>query len=183
MKKTLLAVAGALLLVTLTACGSDSSDKKDGEVSLTKEEKTVAGNVAKAFSEGSTGQLTKKESTCFAETFVDDAGLEDLKAAKLVDEDGQLNQTGATFDEDLSGKFADAFLGCVDYHERQAADLAEADPKIDEEQLQACLEKEMPNSYVRKLIVASQVQSADAVKLGEESNKKLTDCKDGATAK
>jgi hypothetical protein len=182
MKKLLLAATCLLLVPGLSACGSDSSDKKD-DASLTKEEKAVSATIADAFSEGASGQLSKKESTCFADAFVADAGLKDLEAANLIDDKGALNQTGAKFDADLSGKFADAFLGCVDYHKRQAEDLAKADKKIDAGKLEACLEDEMPNSYVKKLIVASQVQSSDAVKLGEESNKKLTDCKTDATAK
>jgi len=184
MKKAVLAALGVLLLIALTACGSDKSDKDEKKtVSLTQEEKDTAASIAKAFTEESTGALTTAEATCFAEQFVDSAGLEKLKSAKLIDESGKLNQTGATFDEEVSGDFADAFLGCVDYHRRQAEEIAKADTTVDAKALETCLEDKMPNSYVKKLIVASQTQSDDGPKLGEESNKFLTDCKTEATKK
>lgn len=185
MKKAVLAALGVLLLIALTACGSDKSDDKDEKkaVSLTQEEKDTAASIAKAFTEESTGALTTAEATCFAEQFVDSAGLEKLKSAKLIDEAGKLNQTGATFDAEVSGDFADAFLGCVDYHRRQAEEIAKADKTVDAKALESCLEDKMPNSYVKKLIVASQTQSDDGAKLGEESNKFLTDCKTEATKK
>ena len=185
MKKAVLAALGVLLLIALTACGSDKSDDKDDKksVSLTQEEKDTAASIAKAFTEESTGALTTTEANCFAEQFVDSAGLEKLKSAKLIDESGKLNQTGATFDAEVSGDFADAFLGCVDYHRRQAEEIAKADKTVDAKALESCLEDKMPNSYVKKLIVASQTQSEDGAKLGEESNKFLTDCKTEATKK
>lgn len=185
MKKAVLAALGVLLLIALTACGSDKSDEKDDKdaVSLSQEEKDTAASIAKAFTEESTGALTTTEATCFAEQFVDAAGLEKLKSSKLIDASGKLNQTGATFDEKISGDFADAFLGCVDYHRRQAEEIAKADDTVDAKVLEACLEDKMPNAYVKKLIVASQTQSDDSAKLGEESNKFLTDCKTEATKK
>jgi hypothetical protein len=181
MFKAASAALGVLILVALTACGSDKSDDKD-KATLSKSEKDVAANIAKAFGDSS-GALTGAESTCFAESFVDKVGLEKLESSKLINADGELNQASASFDADISGKFADAFLGCVDYTQRQAEEIAKTDKKIDVKALESCLADEMPNSFVKELIVASQTQSEDATKLNEDSTKKLTDCKTKATTK
>ena len=180
MFKAASAALGVLLAVTLTACGSDKSDDKD-EATLTAPEKAVAAKIAKAFGEQSSGALTDTESTCFAESFVDKVGLEELESAKLITEDGELNQASPSFDAEISGQFADAFLGCVDYTQRQAEEIAKSDENIDVKALETCLAEEMPNSFVKKLIVASQTQSEDATTLGEDSTEKLTDCKTKAT--
>ncbi|MGO4257177.1 hypothetical protein [Marmoricola sp. RAF53] len=179
MKKAVLAALAVVLTLSVAACGSDSKETPK----LGAEEKKVAANISKTFSNESSGALTAKEADCFADGFVEKVGVKKLKAAKLINEKGELNQTGAKFDDEISGKFADAFLGCVDYQKRQAEEIAKADKKVDAVKLQACLEKEMPESYVKKLIVASQTQSADGAKLVEESTKKLSGCKTQATAK
>ncbi len=179
MKKAVLAALSVGLMLSVAACGSDGKDTPK----LAGEEKKVAANIAKTFSSESSGALTTTEADCFANGFVDKVGVEKLKKAKLITAKGELNQSGAKFDDEISGKFADAFLGCVDYQKRQAEEIAKADAKVDEAKLQACLEKDMPESYVRKLIVASQTQSADSAKLVEESTKKLTTCKTQATKK
>jgi hypothetical protein len=180
MKKALLAALGVLLLVTLTACGGSGSKNK---VSLDKEEKKVAANIAKSFTSPSSGALTTTEAKCFSQGFVDKVGVAKLKSAKLITATGELNQSGAVFTKDISEKFADAFLGCVDYQKRQADEIAKADTKVDAAKLQACLKKEMPESYVKNLIVASQTQSSDSAKLVQESTAKLTSCKTQATKK
>jgi hypothetical protein len=178
MKKAALAALGALLLIALTACGSGSGSSKDHKVTLSKDEKAAAANISKAFTAQTTGALSTKEGDCFAEHFVDSAGLTKLKASKLLTDTGEVNASSSpTFDADLAGKFADSFLGCVDYAKRQAQDIAKSDTTVDADKLESCLRKEMPNSYIKKLIVASQTQSGEATKLGEDSNTKLTDCK------
>jgi hypothetical protein len=182
MKKALLAAIGALALVVATAgCGSDKAEAKKPD--LSKDEKTVVANISKSFASQTSGSLSKKESDCFAENFVDKVGLKKLKEAKLITADGQLNEQGAAFDAEISGEFADAFLGCVDYQARQAEEIAKADTTVDKDKLQSCLEKEMPSDFVKKLIVASQTQSKDSATLVEQSTKKLTDCKTAATKK
>lgn len=180
MKKAVVAALSVLLLVAATGCGgSDSKPKSD----LTAKEKKVATNIAKTFRQQSSDALTAKESTCFAESFVDKVGLKKLESAKLITADGQLNQAGPSIDKSMSGEFADAFLGCVDYQKRQAEQIAKADKTVDEAKLKSCLSEEMPESYVRKLIIASQTQFAESAKLVEESTKKLTECKTKATKK
>jgi hypothetical protein len=182
MKKAILAALGVLLLVAVTACGSGKSDHK-ATPSLSKDEKAVAAKISKSFTEQSSGALTKTEADCFAKDFVDKVGLTKLKSAKLITAAGDLNTSGAKFDASLSGKFADAFLGCVDYQKRQAEEIAKADTTVDVTKLQACLKREMPESYVKKLIVAAQTQDTTSSALVEESTKKLTSCKTEATTK
>lgn len=179
MKKAVLAALGVLLLLAVTACGSGTK----AAPKLSKEEKKVADNIAKTFTSQSSGALSKKEADCFARGFVQAVGVKKLKSAKLITATDELNQSGAQFDKSISTKFADAFLGCVDYQKRQAEEIAKADSKVDATKLRTCLEKQMPESYVKKLIIASQTQSADGAKLVEESTKKLTACKTEATKK
>lgn len=180
MKKPLAAL-GLVLLLVLSACGG--SDKKAAP-ELSKEEKAVAAKIADTFSSADTGgTLSTKEAKCFADGFVDKVGLEKLEESKLITADGEVNQSAATFDKALSEKFADAFLACVEYQKRQAEEIAKADTSVDAEKLGDCLEKELPTSFVKKLIVASQTQSSDSAKLTEEATKKLSECKTDATKK
>jgi len=178
MKKPVLAVLGLVLLLVLAGCGGSSKAEKP---SLTKEEKKVADNIAKTFSEQSSGSLNAKEADCFSEAFVDKVGLKALKEAKLIDAEGEMNQATSTFTKDISGKFAEAFLDCVDYQKRQAEEIAKADTKVDATELAKCLDKAMPKSYIKKLIVASQSQASDAATLSQDATKKLSDCKTEAT--
>jgi hypothetical protein len=180
MKKAVLAALGVVLMLAVAACGGSDTTTTP---KVSAAEKKVIANIAKSFSSNASGSLSPKEAECFAGGFVDSVGLKKLTAAKLITADGELNQSGAKFDEEISGKFADAFLGCVNYSQRQAAAIAKADAKVDAVKLQACLEKDMPESYVKKLIIASQTQSADSAKLTSESTQKLTTCKTAATKK
>jgi hypothetical protein len=180
MKKAVLAALAALLLVALTACGSGKSDSKD-KVTLSKDEKTAVTNLQKALTESTTGGLTAKEGTCVATDFVDKVGLTKLKSAKLLDDKLEVNTTSSPeFDADTSGKFADALLGCVDYQQRVADESAKADKTIDAAKMADCLEDKLPDSLVKKMLVASQTSSADSAQVTEQGNKAMTDCKAAA---
>jgi hypothetical protein len=171
------AALGVLLAVLLTACGSGSSDKKD-TVSLSKDEKTAAASLEKAFTSSSTGALTTTEAKCTATRFVGTVGLAKLKSSKLIDDKLQVNTAGSpTFDAATSGKFADALLGCVKYQARLAQETAKSDTTIDAKKFEACLDKELPNSLVKKMLVAEQTQSKDAATIGAQGTKAMTDCK------
>jgi len=181
MNKASSAALGVLLLIALTACGSGDSGKKDDKVTLSTDEKTAAANLQKAFTESTTGGLSTTEAKCVAVHFVDSAGLAKLKAAKLIDDKLEVNTTGApAFDAATSGKFADALLGCVDYQKRLAEQTAKTDTTIDAAKFQACLEDKLPDSLVKKMLVAAQTQSSDAATVGEQGTKAMTDCKTAA---
>jgi hypothetical protein len=176
MKKAVSAALGVLLLVALTACGSGKSDSKD-KVTLSKDEKTAVASLEKAFAQTSTGGFTTAEAKCVATDFVDTVGLAKLKSAKLLTEDGQVNTAGSpTFDAATSGKFADALLSCMDYQKRLATETAKADKTIDAEKFETCLEKNLPDSLVKKMLVASQTNSSDSAEVGEQGKKAMTDC-------
>jgi hypothetical protein len=181
MTKAATAALGALLLVALTACGSGSSGKSD-KPALSKDEKTAVTSLEKAFTTSTTGALTSKEASCVATKFVDTVGLAKLKSTKLLTASNQVDTTSTpTFDADTSGKFADALLGCVDYQKRLAAETAKSDPGLDEAKFEACLQKNLPDSLVKKMLVAQQTQSKDAAAIGEQGTKAMTDCKAEAT--
>jgi hypothetical protein len=177
MKKAVLAALGVLLLVALTACGSSKSDNKD-KVSLSKDEKTAVTSLEKAFTSSTTGALTTTEATCVATDFVDSVGLTKLKSAKLLTATNEVNTSGApTFDAATAGKFADALLGCVNYQKRLATETAKTDTTIDAKKFEACLDKKLPDSLVKKMLVASQTNAKDSATIGEQGNKAMTDCK------
>ena len=177
MKKALAAALGILLLVALTACGSDKSDKDD-KVSLSKDEKAAVANLEKAFTQSTTGALTSKEANCVATRFVDTVGLAKLKTVKLLTDTNEINKSGTPeFDTDTAGKFADALLGCMDYRKRLAEETAKTDKTIDAAKFESCLDEKLPDSLVKKMLVASETNSSDAAKVGEQANKAMTDCK------
>jgi hypothetical protein len=186
MRRTATAALGVLLLVALTACGSSKSDHKDAkaEVSLSADEKTAVTSLEKAFTESASGGLTTTEATCVATGFVDKAGLAKLKAAHLIDDKGQVNTTTSpTFDADTSGKFADALLGCVNYQKRLATETAKTDATIDAAKFEDCLDEKMPDSLVKKMLVASQTNASDSAQIGEQGTKAMSDCKDASKKK
>jgi hypothetical protein len=183
MTKAATAALGALLLVALTACGSGSSGKSD-KPTLSKDEKTAATSLEKAFTSSSNGALTSTEARCVSTRFVGTVGLAKLKSAKLLTASNQVDTSGSPkFDAATSGKFADALLGCVDYQKRLAEETAKTEPGLDEAKFEACLRKDLPDSLVKKMLVAQQTQSQDAATIGQQGTKAMTDCKAGATKK
>ena len=183
MTKAATAALGAVLLVALTACGSGSSGKTD-KPALSKDEKTAATSLEKAFTSSSNGALTTKEATCVSTRFVETAGLTKLKAANLLTASNQVNTSGTPkFDTDTSGKFADALLGCVDYQKRLADETAKTEPGLDKAKFEACLQKNLSDALVKKMLVAQQTQSQDAATIGQQGTKVMTDCKAGAATK
>jgi hypothetical protein len=185
MKKASTAALAVLLMVALTACGSDDKDGKDGKadkkVSLSADEKTAVANLEKAFTESTTGGLKTSEAKCVATDFVDEVGLEKLTSSKLLTETGEVNTTGSpTFDADTSGKFADALLGCVDYQKRLATEAAKTDTTVDAAKLEDCLKEKLPDSLVKKMLVASQTNAADSAQVSEQGQKAMTDCNEAS---
>jgi hypothetical protein len=181
MNKAVAAVLAVLVLVALTGCGSGKSHDKD-KVSLSKNEKTAVASLQKAFTQSTTGALTTTDAKCVATDFVDTVGLTKLRAADLLTDSYELNTTGTPkFDSDTAGKFADALLGCVDYQKRLATETAKTDPKVDAAKLDDCLDDKLPDSLVKKALVASQTGASDATAIGEQINKAMTDCKTTAS--
>jgi len=183
MKKALTAALGILLLVALTACGgSGKSDNKDShKASLSGEEKTAAANLEKAFTQSTTGGLSTTEAHCVATAFVDKVGLAKLKSAQLLTAKDEVNTTGSPkFDADTSGKFADSLLGCVDYQKRLATETAKTDPSIDATKFEACLKEKLPDSLVRKMLVASQTNASDSAEIGKQGTDAMKACQDSS---
>ncbi|HET7682057.1 MAG TPA: hypothetical protein VFK34_00140 [Marmoricola sp.] len=169
MKKALATLAAALLLAT-AACGSDGGQE------LTHQEQKVADNIAKELSASSGARLPEKDATCFAEKFVADAGVKALKDSKLIDADGSVQQSGAKFDKPLAEKYADAYLSCVDFSAQVAKTFAESDEGIDEEKLAQCLDEELPDSLVKKVIIDTRSPDTANSKDVTEANQKVAEC-------
>jgi len=116
-----------------------------------------------------------------ATDFVDEVGLTKLKSSKLLTDAGEVNTTGSpTFDADTSGKFADALLGCMDYQKRLATETAKTDTTIDAAKFEDCLKEKMPDSLVKKMLVASQTNASDSAQISEQGTKAMTDCKESS---
>lgn len=187
MLKASTAAVGLVLLVALTGCGSNNSDKEGkgdkgtDKVSLSAEEKTAVSNLQKAFTESTTGGLSDTEAKCVATDFVDKVGLAKLKSAKLLTDKDEVNTTDSpTFDTATSGRFADALLGCVDYQKRLATETAKTDTTIDAAKFEECLNKKLPDSLVKKMLVASQTNASNSAQIGEQGTKAMSECKDSA---
>jgi hypothetical protein len=168
MKKALSALAAVLLLVT-AACGSDGSQLSD-------KERKVAGNIARELSGSDAGKLDKKAATCFADEFVDRAGVPALRKAGLIDKDGAVQQQGTTFDKGLAGKYADAYLACVDFGEQVAQAYAAQDPSLDEKAFAACLDDKLPKDTVRQVIVDNQTGKSGTSKEVTDAQEQVTGC-------
>jgi hypothetical protein len=180
MKKAFTAALGILFVVALTACGSGKSGNKD-KITLSKDEKTAVASLEKAFTSSTTGAMTTTEARCVATHFVDSTGLTKLKSAKLLTDTNEVNTAGSpVFDTATSGKFADALLGCLDYQKKLATETAKTDTTIDADKFESCLRDKLPDSLVKKLLVASQTNSSDSAEVGAEGNKAMTDCKAAA---
>ncbi len=103
MKKAVPAVLGALLLLLTTACGDDRGSEQDTR---------IVANIAEAIGAGD-GILTRVQADCVAKKFVAELGVDGLRSAKVVTEDGSYNENGANVDEATSGVYAKALLSCI----------------------------------------------------------------------
>ncbi len=68
----------------------------------------------------------------------------------------------------------------MDYQKQLAEQTAKTDTTIDQAKFESCLEDKLPDSLVKKMLVAAQTNSSDATTIGEQGNKALTDCKTSA---
>lgn len=169
------------LSVTLAGCGG-SGDDKEG-TSAEPSQSTVVASFTKEFTATNAGALDKEEAGCFASAFVEAAGVDRLVEAKLINDEGEVDQEDAVFDEELATQYADAFLGCVDYTAKQAEVIASADKKVDEEKLAACLDEALPNEFVTRFIVSSYLESGDVEALRAQSSRRVEKCRDDSLTK
>jgi hypothetical protein len=182
MKKAASALAALLFLLFLAGCGGENGN---AEEDLSKGEQKIADNIAKELtrSEDGGGSLAKKDAECFADKFVGSAGKAELEKAKLIDSEGNVQGQGAKFDKGLSEKYADAYVGCVDFQKEVARSFAESNPAIDEQALADCLDDELSDSLVKKVIVDTRSPDTADSKDVKDANQKVADCQKSATGK
>ncbi|MDQ6688052.1 MAG: hypothetical protein M3Z50_10685 [Actinomycetota bacterium] len=175
MKKVLLAFCAPLVLMLVaSACGGSSSPK------LSPDETKVSHNLVAYYQASSSGGVPKKAISCFADKFVQDAGVPALKKAKVVNADSSVNKQSVQLPPDLAGKFADAYLACVDYASSQAKAMAKQDPKIDEAKLATCIGKVLDKPTYKRVIVDSLTKKSEP-QLQKTLTPKLLQCqKDSA---
>lgn len=176
MKKACIALASVLALGVVTACGGDSSD-----TSGPSEEERVAKNIGTHFATQSEGAMKQQDAQCFADEFVDQAGVPALEKAGLIDSQGEVrDQASPEFDEELAAKYADSYLGCVDFAAVAAASFAKRDKQLDRALLTACLEKALPDELMKKVIVATQSGKAAGNADVSKANTELSACQKAA---
>jgi hypothetical protein len=185
MKKATSAIAALLFLLFLAGCGG-GGESGNADEGLSKSEQKVADNIAQELTrseDGSSGTLAKKDATCFAEKFVGSAGKKKLQDAKLIDAEGKVQQQGAEFDKGLSEKYADAYVDCVDFQKEVARSFAEGNPAIDEKKLADCLDDELSDALVKKVIVDTRSPETASSKDVQDANQKVAGCQKTATGK
>jgi hypothetical protein len=175
LKKATLVVATALLVLFMsTACGG-SSDK------LSKADQKVADTLSSTLQKDSSGTLTKKQADCFSTGMVTKIGVAGLKKAKMIDSKGVPSTTGPSkLTADVAGKYADSYLGCVDFWKLQVDAMVKSNPALDGTKLLPCLKSAVKDSDVKKLLVGQVTQTTDAA-LTQAISASVTKCETSAT--
>ena len=173
------AIALLLAIALVGGCGGGgkSGAKKPAKSETpSRTEAQVIEDLSNYFSSSSTA-LAPSDSTCIATALVTKTGIKALTTAGILDKDGKVNPAGGvTFTPELAGTYADAFLGCVNYAVLAAKNFVKSNPKLSLPKLTACLKKQLPNTFMRRVIVASQSADAATNKDLAAANKRIKNC-------
>jgi hypothetical protein len=167
-------VAAAVLALTAlgAACGDDGGGESGGESSSEEGQEFV--DAIAASSEEST--LNGEESECFARAFVDAVGVDQLQAATTPQEirdnpDTSPADLGITLDENQGDSLWDHLNGCMDVRAEFLETIA-ADDELPEEAVD-CLESEMDNDLLKRLMVTAFGEGVDALQEDAELTEEL----------
>ena len=150
MRPVLVGVA-AVALVALSGCGMDVLQNDD----VDPQADTVRAGLATLYADHDTSAAVVAESTCFADALLDRLSLDQLVAAGLVEDDGQVTAAAPVLDVDVAGAWVDAADSCVPYAEVSARAAAVGSPGLDEAAYVACLEDAVAPDRVREALVAT----------------------------
>ncbi len=164
-------IALALALTTSSGCG---------EQRLSRDDQKVADSLAAYAISQSDGVWNKKEAQCMAEVFVESAGVDALKEAGLVSESGRAVAAKVTMTRPIATRFADSVLGCVDFADLTARQIANLRPDIDTASFAACVRKQVSAKEARSRLIAQQMNdlkdatylrtNAEMLKCAEQAN-------------
>jgi hypothetical protein len=160
--------AAVLALAALgAACGDDGGGGSGGESSSEEGQEFV--DAIAASSEEST--LSGDESECFARAFVDAVGVDQLQAATTPQEirDNPASSPadlGITLDEGQGDALWDNLNGCMDVRTEFFETIA-ANDDLSEEAVE-CLDSEIDDDLLKRLMVTAFGEGVDALEQDEE---------------
>ncbi|GGF48152.1 hypothetical protein GCM10011519_22670 [Marmoricola endophyticus] len=106
MKRLITACLAAVALLATGACG-------DG---MSKDETTASANVAKVFAGPTPSAERKSVASCFGDTLVDEAGIDQLKADKVLDDDLKASsRVPQKLSERTAEAYGDGLVSCFDF--------------------------------------------------------------------
>ncbi|QCW52194.1 hypothetical protein FE634_20395 [Nocardioides dongxiaopingii] len=101
------------------------------------------------------------EGGCFADALLDAVSLDELVAAEVVDDKGQVVETLPVLDVDVAGAWVDAFTGCVDYRVAAARGAGLAGD-LDAAAFLRCLDAAVPPGDVPAALVDTLTGRSDS---------------------
>jgi hypothetical protein len=162
-------LAAVAVAAAAAGCGDDDGDG-GGDASSGQRQEYVDAIVALA--EGDDGEaLTAEHRTCVAESFVDGFGVDGLADAGVTPDDirdrgadgpGEL---GLDFSDAQASDFYDRMSGCMDL---RAVVLDSVASEIDDPDVMACLDENVTDELLERVVVAGFTEGDDAFAPGSE---------------
>ncbi|WP_167736762.1 hypothetical protein [Nocardioides sp. 1609] len=101
------------------------------------------------------------EAGCFADALLDVVSLDDLVAAEVVDDKGQVVETLPVLDVDVAGAWVEAYTGCVDYRVAAARGAGRAGD-LDAAAFLRCFDAAVPPDDVPAALVDTLTGRSDS---------------------
>lgn len=134
-------------------------------------------NVNASYAKITTGVLTPKDVTCVVDGFIEATGVDRLFSIKFVNDTGDFNDEGASYDTKAAQDFARALATtCVDTLKLQAQEAAVKNKKLSAAKLETCLKARINPAAVEATLVAQLLRAPDAETLRLAANKKAIAC-------
>lgn len=154
--------AAVLLLTGLAGCGGDDTAPAD---SLTKDEQTVADNLAAQIvrsgsmsGDASESSVTDEQASCIGEGAVTEVGLDALQDYGIVTEELLVDRgiQGVEMDQGDADALAGVFIGCIDAEALfEQRFLNQLPPGGSEQDRRACVEDAVGEDAVQEVLSAS----------------------------
>jgi hypothetical protein len=160
-----LLMVSALLATGVVAC-ADEADSAGGARSEEGQEYVDA--IAETSDDGT---ITDEENECFARSFVDAVGVDELQEAVTPEEitespDSSPADLGITLDDDQADAFWDDVNRCMDVKELFIEGIAEGEALSDDDK--ACLEDAFDDDLVKEIMVGVLVEGEDSFEGDDE---------------
>lgn len=140
-------VAAALLAVS--ACGVDVSQSDDVDLQTD----TIRAGLAALYA--GADDSVEAQSECFADELTDRLAPDELLAAGLVQDDGEVPQSAPVLEVDVAGTWVDAAGACEPYVDVSARAAAARQPGLDVAAYAVCLGEALTPGRIREALVAT----------------------------